>query len=53
LRTLAGAVNSFERDQFSAWRHELHVSLTCERNCRKELPRRDRDSSGRVLEFAR
>ena len=53
LRALARAVDSFERNQFSAWLHELDVSLTCARHCRKEVPPINGDSSARVLEFAR
>src|SRR6267143_5926272 len=53
LCAFARAVDSFERDQFSAWRHELVVSLTCAWRCRKEVPRALRVSPVRVLEFAR
>jgi hypothetical protein len=53
LRALARTVDTFERDQFSAWHHELDVSLTWARCCRKEVPRGREDLSGRVLEFAR
>jgi hypothetical protein len=53
LSALARTVDTFERDQFSAWRHELDVSLTWARHCRKEVPSGRKDLPGRVLEFAR
>jgi hypothetical protein len=52
LRAFARTVDSFERNQFSAWRHESDVSLTCASRCRKEVPCLNMDSSARMLEFA-
>src|ERR1700676_2106820 len=53
LRAFARAVDSLERNQFSAWCHELDFSLTCEAHRRKEVPHLNMDSSARVLKFAR